>query len=96
MHIHYLNFVFQHYLELNANLNIDCFTFRIDRYQYHKRIRSDTGNTLINPLEKAYDRDKMIKSKTNKMNNPSFVKVKTNISTPLVYSEDQRSSVIEK
>lgn len=64
------------------------------RYQYHKRIRSDTGNTLMNPLEKAYDREGVLKRK--KIQHPSFVKAKTDISTPMVYSEDQRSSMIEK
>ena len=66
------------------------------RYQYHKRIQSDTGNTIMNPLEKAYEREKLLKSKQNK--NPSFVKTKakTDISTPMVHSEGQRSSIIEK
>lgn len=35
-------------------------------------------------------------NKAHKLNHPSFVKASTNISTPLVHSEDQRSSVIEK
>lgn len=30
------------------------------RYQYHKRIRSDTGNTLISPLEQIYDKTKVM------------------------------------
>lgn len=26
------------------------------RYQYHKRIHSDTGNAMVSPLEHIYDR----------------------------------------
>lgn len=40
------------------------------RYQYHKRIRSDTGHTIINPLEQMYDK-KYVKDNT-KIGNPSF------------------------
>jgi hypothetical protein len=32
------------------------------RYQYHKRIRSDTGHTIINPLEQMYERSKKYKN----------------------------------
>lgn len=64
------------------------------RYQYHKRIRSDTGNTVITPLEQVYDRNQILNEK--KVTNPSFHKAKTDISTPLVASEEQRASVIEK
>jgi len=57
------------------------------RYQYHKRIRSDTGNTIINPLEHIYD--------LRKGGNPSFQKAKTDLSTPIVPNNDQRYSVLD-
>jgi hypothetical protein len=40
------------------------------RYQYHKRIRSDTGHTIINPLEQVYDKKYI--NKDAKITNPSL------------------------
>jgi hypothetical protein len=64
------------------------------RYQYHKRIRSDTGHTIINPLEQVYDKKYI--NKDAKITNPSLWKPKTDISTPIITKKDHRSSVIEK
>jgi len=64
-----------------------------NRYQYHKRIRSDTGNTLMNPFDQVYDRSTAVKSKYS---NPSYQKAaKTDISTPVITNEEQRHSVLE-
>ena len=64
------------------------------RYQYHKRIRSDTGHTIINPLDQVYDRNQMFK--VAKGGHPSFHKgTKTDISTPVVPNEEQRYSVLD-
>lgn len=52
------------------------------RYQYHKRIRSDTGNTIMNPLEQVQMKNQISNGKN--ITNPSFHHPKTDLSTPLV------------
>lgn len=63
------------------------------RYQYHKRIHSDTGHNIINPLEHVYDKTGSIKaSKDAKF---SSTKAKTDVPTPHRPSDVNRASVID-
>lgn len=64
------------------------------RYQYHKRIRSDTGNTIILPLEQMNE----IKNKSKPAGSaiPTITKVATDIVTPSIPSEDYKFSIKNK
>lgn len=64
-----------------------------NRYQYHKRIRSETGNTIINPLEQL--NDKYGKGSGGMTGAPTITKT-TDITTPLVPGEDHRFSINDK
>lgn len=64
------------------------------RYQYHKRIRSDTGHTIMNPLDQMYERSQ--KYKNNNLGQPLYSKAGTDISTPMVApSDEHRYSALE-
>jgi hypothetical protein len=64
------------------------------RYQYHKRIRSDTGHTILNPLDHIYDKAHILNGGIT--DHPSFRKPKTDMSTPVGKKNEHRSSVMEK
>ena len=64
------------------------------RYQYHKRIRSETGNTVITPLEQMSEKyGKVIGGMTGV---PTMTKATTDITTPAIPSEDHRFSMNDK
>ena len=64
------------------------------RYQYHKRIRSETGNTVITPLEQMSEKyGKMLGGMTGV---PTITKATTDITSPAIPSEDHRFSMNDK
>ena len=62
------------------------------RYQYHKRIRSDTGNIL--PLEQM--NENKFNSKTATSGIPTIAKIATDLNTPAISSEDYKFSINSK
>lgn len=62
------------------------------RYQYHKRIRSDTGNIL--PLEQM--NENKFNSKTATSGIPTITKIATDLNTPAISSEDYKFSINSK
>ena len=62
------------------------------RYQYHKRIRSDTGNIL--PLEQM--NENKFNSKTATSGIPTIAKITTDLNTPAISSEDYKFSINSK
>lgn len=75
----------------NSNSNHDDNIQK--RYQYHKRIRSETGNTIINPLEQL--NEKYAKEAHGIAGAPTITKT-TDITTPVVPSDDNRFSINDK